>query len=98
MHRQQSYSGTQAGSCGKYGSSRHSLRTRNKQSPSEVSLMGKLIACLQQILHIFPFQQEIIRIRFLYCIFTQADVQQFPFAHELLIFRKKKSQLRQLQT
>ena len=98
MHRQQSYSGTQAGSCGKYGSSRHSLRTGNKQGASEVSFMGKLISRFQQILHILSFQQTIISPHRLYRIFTQTDIQQFPLTHELLILSKEKSQLRQLQT
>ena len=98
MHRQQPYSRTQASFCGKHRRSRHSLRTGNKQGASEVSFMGKLISRFQQILHILSLQQTIISRHLLYRIFTQTDIQQFPFTHELLILCKEKSQLRQLQT
>ena len=97
MHRQQPHSGTQAGPCRQDGGSRHSLRTGNEQGAAEVSLMCKLLARLQQIVHVFTLQQLIVRTDFFYGLFAQADVQQVPLAHELLVLGKEESQLGQLQ-
>ena len=96
MDGQQADARTHAGACGQYGSSGHSVGTGNEQSVTEIALVGKTVAGLDEAADFVGLTDSVRRFGLGNVFLADTDVQQFPFAYILFVFREEECQFRQL--